>query len=1234
MSKLLEYMKNFYILLILLLSINTAKAQWQQTNGPYGGTITCIAISENNIFAGTSEGGMYLSADNGGSWTAVNNGLTNYNIMSLAAGGSNIFAGTQGGVFLSTDNGNSWKAVNNGLPTSNNHVLSLTINGSNIFAGTVRDGVFLSTNNGSSWTAVNSGLTNKTIWSLANSGNNIFAGTETAGVFLSTNNGSSWTQINKGLSPEAFNVKAFAIDGNNIYMGGGHGIYLSTNNGSSWTESSIGLSDYGMFINSFVISGSNIFVGTNDGVFLSTNNGGSWSSVKNGFIYPLTCVFALAINGSNIFAGTQGTGMFLSSNNGNSWDAVNTGIIKSSIPALAINGSNIFASNYNNGVFLSSNNGNSWIAVNNGFSNFDVASFTISGDNIFAGAGCGGVFLSTDNGSNWATVNTGLTSLCIYSFAVRGSNIFVGTQGGVFMSANNGNSWTSVSPGLPSETRNIKLAISGSSIFAGTEKGMYLSTNNGNSWTTVNAGLKNLKISTLAINGGNIFAGTPGDGVYLSTNNGSSWTSVNTGLTNLEIRSFARSGSNMYVGTNGGVFLSTNNGSNWNALNNGLTSPTVRSLAIGGGFIFAGTYDGVWKLLLTEEPKFVLSGRVTDQIGNAIIGAVMKGLPGNPMTDNNGNFEDSVSQGWSGNVTPSLNGYSFSPVNRIYEKITANAGNQDFKGNFVSIRSIIVTPESFIIHQTAVSSVNSLSYGFLDNKANNPMDSALQELSLITNHSMGCLIPDSIVEYWRNHEPVLVLNLKSISTIIDWSDNDSPIKDQGGCGACWAFAAVAYIENLGTQNDLSEQTLLSCSESGGCQGGFYEQAMKFIQSKGISDETCYPYTQQNGNCSNMCSNPSYKEKIMTVSNILWGIATVDQLKAQLQNGPLVVAMKIPFDNTFDGVPGYQGGVYHYSGGLIPETRGHAILLVGYDDNQKCFKAKNSWGNGWGENGYFRISYDDLTNEVQFGSYAINGVEVYSENLSNSSFTISNQGNDNLTIASIQSDKDWLTISGYPGGTFLVSPETSQNVSVVVNWSKLGPIKEIGTITIESNDPDKPSVTIQVTAIPLCSSIVTATITHDGNTTICEGDYVVLNANTGDDLIYQWEKNGIVIPDANGTSYIATTGGAYNVEVTHVGTMCSSVSSAIALVVNPTPPQSTVTLNGITLKSNHTTDNQWYNENGLITGATTQSYAPTKSGVYYVVTNINGCNSNPSNTINFITTGIDSPTFNKSIGIGA
>jgi hypothetical protein len=68
----------------LICFFNTLQAQWIQTNGPYGGTIQCFAFNGNYIFAGTWGGGVFVSNDNRGNWSAANQGLTTLFIEAMA----------------------------------------------------------------------------------------------------------------------------------------------------------------------------------------------------------------------------------------------------------------------------------------------------------------------------------------------------------------------------------------------------------------------------------------------------------------------------------------------------------------------------------------------------------------------------------------------------------------------------------------------------------------------------------------------------------------------------------------------------------------------------------------------------------------------------------------------------------------------------------------------------------------------------------------------------------------------------------------------------------------------------------------------------------------------------------------------------------------------------------------------------------------------------------------------
>src|ERR1035438_3323604 len=125
-------MNKLILLLFIFLSFSIyAQNFWEQTNGPSGGTTHSLAINSSGyIFAGTYYGGVFLSTNNGTSWTAVNNGLTGsgLTVNALAVSGTNIFAGTNSGVYLSTNNGSNWTQINNGYSKTSPYVLSLAIN--------------------------------------------------------------------------------------------------------------------------------------------------------------------------------------------------------------------------------------------------------------------------------------------------------------------------------------------------------------------------------------------------------------------------------------------------------------------------------------------------------------------------------------------------------------------------------------------------------------------------------------------------------------------------------------------------------------------------------------------------------------------------------------------------------------------------------------------------------------------------------------------------------------------------------------------------------------------------------------------------------------------------------------------------------------------------------------------------------------------------------------------------
>ncbi len=278
---------------LILLSFQISIAQWSRDTSGIGWTTErSIAVSGNNIFTGAINSGVYLSTNNGTSWSQTP--LNNQFVFSLAVNGSNVYAGTYGnGVYLSTNNGTTWTQTT----LNNQYVVSLAVSGSYIFAGVYYNGVYVSTNNGTTWTQTT--LNTGDVYSLAVSGSNIIAGKYLTGVYISSNNGSTWTQT--ALNNQT--IQSLFVNGSDVYAGTYYsaGIYKSTNNGATWSRN--GLSNRSVY--SFALSGNSIIAGSDGyGVFVSSNNDTNWVQRNEGLV-GMERVYGLCTLNNYIFAATD-----------------------------------------------------------------------------------------------------------------------------------------------------------------------------------------------------------------------------------------------------------------------------------------------------------------------------------------------------------------------------------------------------------------------------------------------------------------------------------------------------------------------------------------------------------------------------------------------------------------------------------------------------------------------------------------------------------------------------------------------------------------------------------------------------------------------------------------------------------------------------------------------------------------------------------------------------------------
>jgi C1A family cysteine protease len=198
----------------------------------------------------------------------------------------------------------------------------------------------------------------------------------------------------------------------------------------------------------------------------------------------------------------------------------------------------------------------------------------------------------------------------------------------------------------------------------------------------------------------------------------------------------------------------------------------------------------------------------------------------------------------------------------------------------------------------------------------------------------------------------------------DWRNYNgnwlTPVKNQGACGSCWAFATMGDMESeikiarndSNFDVDLSEQDLVSCGVpygfypgAGGCEGATLEDPLDYMNNTGITDEGCFPYTASDSPCSNKCS--SSDKRLWKINNYGYVPLTPQDMKNYIvTKGPIIAGIYM--------AGSFVNGIYTCK--KPGDNLNHAIVLVGYNDSGGYWIAKNSWGSNWNGNGYFKVGY--------------------------------------------------------------------------------------------------------------------------------------------------------------------------------------------------------------------------------------------------------------------------------------
>jgi photosystem II stability/assembly factor-like uncharacterized protein len=519
-----------------------------------------IKVIGNLTYAATQYEGIYKSRDLI-NWQKLNYSTSCYTLGKDYSG--NLYAGSEDGkLYRSSDEGNSWILEFSDIQKHPIYKIYISKNNS-VFAGT-REKLFIKRQNSSVWEEtifpryfdIHS-ITEDDI-------NNIYLG-DYSYVKRSTDDGLTWENmdtngflINNSINEFIFNTRIIgAFLDETGFFSNGWGAAVSDDRGITWRWSQTGLPPK-ITGQRLAKSGADTYLTTwGAGVFKSTDYGDSWFAVNNG-INAATLWDILFDKDGTLYSSAWNNGLAKSTDNGESWKMINNGLTNVyCYGIISDDETGVLLSGTEQGIFRSTDKGENWIKVSSLYSYHFRKDIK---NRIYSMTPGSGLYRTTDLGLTWVRIDKNFISSKIFAFAAdQQLNLYAGCWGGViYKSIDDGLNWMKVYQSSNSSTfiEQFDISSNGSIFAASNKEGILRSTDQGESWSLVkpDAGYIYPVYPVAVDKVGNVYTSSSIGKILLSKDDGDSWSDITYNAQSLSVRDFLFEGNYIYLATDESVW--------------------------------------------------------------------------------------------------------------------------------------------------------------------------------------------------------------------------------------------------------------------------------------------------------------------------------------------------------------------------------------------------------------------------------------------------------------------------------------------------------------------------------------------------------------------------------------------------------------------------------------------------------------------------------------------------------